>query len=250
MNELLDDDLLALLLAEADDDVHAPATTTRLEQAPLSFAQQRLWLEQQRAPHSSAYNLPRALRLSGELHADALEAALNRVIDRHDILRSAFTELDGVPTQIVEREARLTLHREDLSALDEQARAAALAQRIQDQATLAFDLRQAPLIRATLLTTAPGQYLLLLNVMGIDINSQVSFWLLTVFYLIMAMAPTIGFAELPVRATASVELFKLFTPNIVGIQAAALGIWLINLVLPAVIGSVLILGVKITKENE
>ncbi|MET1066567.1 MAG: amino acid adenylation domain-containing protein [Pseudomonas prosekii] len=163
MNELLDDDLLALLLAEADDDVHAPATTTRLEQAPLSFAQQRLWLEQQRAPHSSAYNLPRALRLSGELHADALEAALNRVIDRHDILRSAFTELDGVPTQIVEREARLTLHREDLSALDEQARAAALAQRIQDQATLAFDLRQAPLIRATLLTTAPGQYLLLLN---------------------------------------------------------------------------------------
>ena len=94
------------------------------------------------------------------------------------------------------------------------------------------------------------QYLLLLNVMGIDINSQVSFWLLTVFYLIMAMAPTIGFAELPVRATASVELFKLFTPNIVGIQAAALGIWLINLVLPAVIGSVLILGVKITKENE
>lgn len=94
------------------------------------------------------------------------------------------------------------------------------------------------------------QYLLLLNVMGIDINSQVSFWLLTVFYLIMAMAPTIGFAELPVRATASVELFKLFSPNIVGIQAAALGIWLINLVLPAIVGSVLILGVKITKENE
>ncbi|RZK68519.1 MAG: hypothetical protein EOO92_23145 [Pedobacter sp.] len=94
------------------------------------------------------------------------------------------------------------------------------------------------------------QYLLLLKVMGIDINLQVSFWLLTVFYLIMAMAPTIGFTELPVRATASVELFKLFSPNIVGIQAATLGIWLINLVLPAVIGSILILGVKISKDDE
>ncbi|RYY71972.1 MAG: flippase-like domain-containing protein [Chitinophagaceae bacterium] len=94
------------------------------------------------------------------------------------------------------------------------------------------------------------QYLLLMNVMGIEINVQVSFWLLTVFYLIMAMAPTIGFTELPVRATASVELFKLFSPNIVGIQAATLGIWLINLVLPAVIGSILILGVKISKDDE
>jgi MFS family permease len=94
------------------------------------------------------------------------------------------------------------------------------------------------------------QYMLLIRVMGVETGWQLSFWLLTVFYLVMAMAPTIGFAELPVRATASVELFKLFSPNIVGIQAAALGIWLINLVLPAVIGSILILGVKITKENE
>jgi hypothetical protein len=94
------------------------------------------------------------------------------------------------------------------------------------------------------------QYMLLIRVMGVETGWQLSFWLLTVFYLVMAMAPTIGFAELPVRATASVELFKLFSPNIVGIQAAALGIWLINLVLPAVIGSILILGVKITKEYE
>jgi len=94
------------------------------------------------------------------------------------------------------------------------------------------------------------QYMLLIHVMGVNIDFGLSFWLLTIFYLLMAMAPTIGFAELPVRATASVELFKLFSPNIVGIQAAALGIWLINLVLPAVIGSILILGVKISKDDE
>ena len=94
------------------------------------------------------------------------------------------------------------------------------------------------------------QYMLLLDVMGVEISYQLSFWLLSIFYLLMAVAPTIGFAELPVRATASVELFKLFSQNIVGIQAAALAIFIINLVIPAIIGSILIIGIKITKEDE
>ena len=94
------------------------------------------------------------------------------------------------------------------------------------------------------------QYMLLLSIMEVEISYWLSFWLLTIFYLIMVMAPSIGFTELPLRATASVEIFKLYSPNILGIQAAALGIWLINLVLPAIIGSILILGIKITQENE
>lgn len=94
------------------------------------------------------------------------------------------------------------------------------------------------------------QYMLLLDVMGVEISYQLSFWLLTIFYLLMAIAPTIGFAELPIRATASVELFKLFSQNVVGIQAAALAIFIINLVIPAIIGSILIIGIKITKEDE
>ena len=91
------------------------------------------------------------------------------------------------------------------------------------------------------------QYILLLQVMKVGIGFVLSFWLLSVFYLIMAMAPTIGFIELPLRAAASVELLKLYSSNILGIQAATLGIWLINLVLPALIGSLLILGIKRNK---
>ena len=94
------------------------------------------------------------------------------------------------------------------------------------------------------------QYMLLLNLMDVGIGYSLCFWLLTIFYLVMAVAPSIGFTELPLRATATVEIFKLYSSNILGIQAAALGIWLINLVLPAIIGSLLILGKKITKENE
>lgn len=93
------------------------------------------------------------------------------------------------------------------------------------------------------------QYQLLLFVMNVTVNPILSFWLLSIFYLVMALAPTIGFTELPIRATASVELFALYSNNILGIQAAALGIWIINLVIPALAGSFLILGNKIAKEK-
>lgn len=94
------------------------------------------------------------------------------------------------------------------------------------------------------------QYILLLKFMQVEIDPLVNFWILTVFYLVMTLAPTIGFTELPVRAAASVELLQLFSNNIIGIQAASLGIWLINLVVPALIGSLLIFGLKIMKEKD
>jgi Lysylphosphatidylglycerol synthase TM region len=93
------------------------------------------------------------------------------------------------------------------------------------------------------------QYVLLLQVMQVGIEVWLSFWLITVFYLVMAVAPTIGFLEMPIRAKASVELMQLYSTNVVGIQTAALGIWIINLVIPALIGSLLILGIKIVKEK-
>lgn len=93
------------------------------------------------------------------------------------------------------------------------------------------------------------QYVLLLQVMQVNIDAGLSFWLITVFYLVMAVAPTVGFLELPVRAKASIELMKLYSTNTLGIETAALSLWLINLVVPALIGSLLILGIKIVKEK-
>jgi Lysylphosphatidylglycerol synthase TM region len=93
------------------------------------------------------------------------------------------------------------------------------------------------------------QYVLLLKVMQVDISTGLSFWLITVFYLVMAVAPTIGFLELPIRVKASLQLMQLYSTNTLGIQTAALAIWLINLVVPAIIGSVLILGIKIVNDK-
>ena len=93
------------------------------------------------------------------------------------------------------------------------------------------------------------QYVLILQVMLIDIPVVLCFWLMTVFYLVMAVAPSIGFIELPVRVSASWVIFKLYTTNQLGVGTASLGIWMINLVVPAVIGSLLILSIKIVKER-
>jgi uncharacterized membrane protein YbhN (UPF0104 family) len=93
------------------------------------------------------------------------------------------------------------------------------------------------------------QYILFLQAMQVQINFFTCYWLLTIFYLVMAMAPTIGFTELPIRAAASLQILQLFSNNLIGIQAASLGIWMVNLVVPAVVGSLLILRIKIIKEK-
>ncbi|MBX2888589.1 MAG: flippase-like domain-containing protein [Ferruginibacter sp.] len=93
------------------------------------------------------------------------------------------------------------------------------------------------------------QYIWLLQVTDVDIPLWSCFWIISVFYLVMAVVPTIGFVELPLRAVASVGLLSAYSDNVLGIQAAALGIWIINLVLPAIIGSLLIFGVKVLKEK-
>ncbi len=92
------------------------------------------------------------------------------------------------------------------------------------------------------------QYIVLLQVMEVFVPTVLCFWLLTVFYALMAIVPTIGFTELPIRATAVIILLGTYSHNLLGIQAATFAIWIINLVLPAIIGSFCIIAIKIVKE--
>ena len=64
----------------------------------------------------------------------------------------------------------------------------------------------------------------------------------------MAIVPTVALAELGVRGQVSIALFGLFSTNTIGIIAAVSGIWLINLIIPALAGSLLILGIKIFRK--
>ncbi|MFD1623307.1 non-ribosomal peptide synthetase [Azospirillum griseum] len=134
----------------------SPNRTERI--APLSLAQERLWLLQRLDPGDTAYNLTRAFRLRGALDGAALERALSALVWRHSLLRTRFAEQDGAPVQLVLSRPALTLRRED-APLDD----AALAARIEAETRRPFDLAAGPPLRATLLALAGGDAALLLS---------------------------------------------------------------------------------------
>ncbi|WP_460728693.1 amino acid adenylation domain-containing protein, partial [Nocardia heshunensis] len=73
----------------------------RPEHIPLSLAQQRMWFLNQFDPASAAYNIPVAIRLSGELDVVALQAAVADLVGRHEILRTIYPQVNGEPTQLI-----------------------------------------------------------------------------------------------------------------------------------------------------
>jgi hypothetical protein len=93
------------------------------------------------------------------------------------------------------------------------------------------------------------QYVLMLQLMQVEISWWQGFWSVSVLFLLLATIPTIALLELGLRWEYSIVLFSLFSTNIVGMYAAATGIWLINLVLPAMAGSLFLLGIRIYKSK-
>lgn len=124
---------------------------------PLSFTQQRLWFLAQLDGASPAYNVPVAMRLRGPLDRDALLSALAAVVARHEVLRTRFTERDGVPGQLVGDGSDITVGEEELTDLD------ALEPLCREEAATPFDLERGPLIRMRLLRHSAEEHYLLVT---------------------------------------------------------------------------------------
>ena len=111
-------------------------------------------------------------------------------------------------------------------------------------ATLLFKLLS---LSATRYVVFVVQYFLLFRLFEVSIEWWECFWAVSVIFLVLAIIPTFAIAELGLRGKVSLKLIGLFSTNSLGISMATATIWIINLVLPAIAGSLLILSVKIFK---
>jgi amino acid adenylation domain-containing protein len=130
---------------------------------PLSYGQQRLWFLDQLEPGSAAYNMPAALSLEGDLDRSALGAALDRLRQRHETLRTTFRPNAGEPIQEVAAAVPVQLPVVDLAALPPARRQALAARLAAAEARRPFDLARGPLLRALLARLGGRVHLLLLT---------------------------------------------------------------------------------------
>jgi amino acid adenylation domain-containing protein len=150
----------ALGATAVDYDPFADAPLARV--VPATESQREIWLAASlQAEASLAYNESVTLHLQGDLDAAALERALQGIVDRHEALRGSLAG-DGLSFCIA-AQARVPLARHDFSALQAQAREAALESALRASVETPFALDTAPLLRADLLRTAADEHILLLG---------------------------------------------------------------------------------------
>src|SRR5512140_3330685 len=117
---------------------------------PLSFAQELMWLLDHLID-TSAYHVPRALRMKGPLNVQALEYALNKIVERHEVLRTTYQEVDGHPMQFVSPSAKVGLNVIDLSGMGEEQREAEAQRILVEEGKRKFDFVHDLMLRTILM---------------------------------------------------------------------------------------------------
>ncbi|MFJ1601186.1 amino acid adenylation domain-containing protein [Streptomyces sp. NPDC088261] len=149
---------LAPRLTESGAARPALVATTRPQEIPVSFAQQRLWFLGELEGPSATYNIPVALRLTGELNVEALRVALGDVVGRHEVLRTVFAADEGRPYQ------RILPPTTSFDLPVAEVEPERLAEAVSELAGHAFDLSAEIPLRAWLLRVEPDECVLVLVV--------------------------------------------------------------------------------------
>jgi non-ribosomal peptide synthetase component F/acyl carrier protein len=137
-----------------------PAATTlprvsRDDPIPCSLVQERTWRQSQTSEGVTGYNLAIALGLEGPLDIEALRRCIDRIVARHEALRTTYAERDGRPIQIVHPPAPVEL---PLIEVRQPGEADELLRR---EATVPFDLERGPLVRFLLARFSEDEHRLL-----------------------------------------------------------------------------------------
>ena len=136
----------------------------RRSELPLSFAQERLWFLAQIEGGSKAYQNLHGLQLRGELDRTALRRALDRIVARHEALRTFFTLVNGKPFQRIvdKRDAHFHLIEHDLRECN--GAAAELERLIAEEIGTSMNLEAGPLIRGRLIRQGHEDHVLLITI--------------------------------------------------------------------------------------
>ena len=153
--------------------IHRRASEAEL---PLSFAQQRFWFLDQ-LERGTHYNDHLGLRFTGSLDIEALEASINEIVKRHEMLRTTFVMIDERPGQVVHDHTRLSIRRIDLREFPASEREAQAVRQATIEIRRPFDLAQGPLLRCTLMRMAKDDFVFFLAIHQI-VNDG---WSLSVF---------------------------------------------------------------------
>ncbi|MEU4776726.1 amino acid adenylation domain-containing protein [Micromonospora sp. NPDC023633] len=141
-----------------------------------SYAQERLWLTEQLLDERSAYNVHHAFRLHGPVDAGALERAVAEVVRRHTVLRTVFTERDGVLELSASADSWLDFEHHDLVGHSDGAEQ--LARLLEGCAFGVFDLRLGPLIRGLLVRVDDEEFVFVLVAHHIVVDG----WSMTILW--------------------------------------------------------------------
>ncbi|HEV7991817.1 MAG TPA: amino acid adenylation domain-containing protein [Gemmatimonadaceae bacterium] len=127
---------------------------------PTSFAQELLWLMHTSAPESTAYNVPRTRRLVGAVDVEALRRAFDRLIARHEILRTTYAFHAEHAVQVVNPPRPVDLLFIDLRSLPQAEREAEAARIALENARKPFDLARDQILRVALLQLDEREHVL------------------------------------------------------------------------------------------
>ena len=130
---------------------------------PLTYVQRQLWFLAQLEPGNVSYNIPWAIRMTGELHVGALERSLNEIIRRHESLRTTFVAVEGEPRQIVAESLEISLPVTSLYHLDSAEREQEAHRIVLQEASEPLSLETGPLVRTRLIRLEPQRHILLLT---------------------------------------------------------------------------------------
>ncbi|OEJ21349.1 hypothetical protein AR457_36555 [Streptomyces agglomeratus] len=154
------DPILRFLREQRREDAERTLRVTRADRSgriPASRAQQQMWLSEQLADDGPpVYNMYFAMELHGDLDVAALRWAVGELVGRHEILRTALSQSEGVLVQTIAPECPAPFH-EHMAAQDD---ADAIVRTLVSHR---FDLSRPPLSRFDLISTGPGQWLFLVT---------------------------------------------------------------------------------------